>query len=859
MVKFNTNSFFGKFQVTTVPDEAEDNFKMPRASVVHMTSTATRPQHMSQVLATLALSMGTLSSGLAKGYTSPALDSILDKQPPALYQSSNNDTWAVFSVTKQEASWVASLSMLGAWCGAMIGDWIMRRGRRLALRVTSLPLAAAWILTGVAPCVEVVYCTSFVGGLCCSVITMVAQVYISEISMPGIRGCLSAMLKVLGHVGVLLSYIAGTYLNWRQSALLVAVAPSMLFLGTLFIPETPSYLVLNGKDEEAASSLQWLRGEQVDIRHELQVIKTNILASRAKQYGLTFRNSMMTPRLYKPIAITCGLMFFQRFSGANAFNYYAVIIFRQTLGGMNPHGATIAIGFVQLLASLLSGFLIDIVGRLPLLIASTVLMSLALAGFGSYAYYVSQTQNLGYADTAVPAGEHDWIPLLCVLVFTTALALGISPISWLLIGELFPLEYRGLGSSISTSFSYFCAFCGIKLFMDFQQVLGLHGAFWFYAAMAVCGLCFVVYCVPETKGKQLDEMNPEYAQARADQANLPSSAGPSTNTNSIRGGMPRGSSSSSNHRSLSDYCGIFAEKTNRIGRNVESFMQSRGFLPPRANINEHARYMNNVASAPRVNGDVNKGVHGQTRIFEQDRYYERAAVRNDPVETFPPRESKTNDRIPSRTPDMEARRAKRQSYQDEYDDRSNGWKNPSRNVNGAKPILRNAGGYERPYCSTLPRRSRTINFKDQAYNSLEELRGYPKSLQDLTDFELEERIGNSSVSSFPKTRTTRYWRREGEGEEAGGTSLRELEEVDVPRKREDVYRHRRQRDPVDPLLLEEDYLRFCRNLARMERYPQVGSSGGGGRYEPGQVHYERECRTFGKDTVAFIYYKTCYL
>ena len=97
------------------------------------------------------------------------------------------------------------------------------------------------------------------------------QVYISEISLPNIRGCLSAMLKVLTHVGVLLSYIAGSYLNWRQSALLVAVAPSLLFLGTLFIPETPSYLVLNGKDDEAASSLQWLRGSRVDIRHELQV------------------------------------------------------------------------------------------------------------------------------------------------------------------------------------------------------------------------------------------------------------------------------------------------------------------------------------------------------------------------------------------------------------------------------------------------------------------------------------------------------------------------------------------------------------------------------------------------------------
>lgn len=186
--------------------------------------------------------------------------------------------------------------MLGAWFGAMIGDWVMRRGRRLALRVTSLPLAVVWILTGIAPCVELVYVTSFIGGLCCSVITMVAQVwyiygffridlvsqdsffqvYISEISMPGIRGCLSAMLKVLGHVGVLLSYIAGTYLNWRQSALLVAIAPSMLFLGTLFIPETPSYLVLNGKDDEAANSLQWLRGDHVDIRHELQVTFSHV-------------------------------------------------------------------------------------------------------------------------------------------------------------------------------------------------------------------------------------------------------------------------------------------------------------------------------------------------------------------------------------------------------------------------------------------------------------------------------------------------------------------------------------------------------------------------------------------------------
>lgn len=136
---------------------------------------------------------------------------------------------------------------------------------------------------------------------------------------------------------------------------------------------------------------------------------------------------------------------------------------------MSPHGGAISVGFVQLLAACLSGLLIDTVGRIPLLITSSVFMTLALASFGSYVYY-EQTNKLiasGFED-ANGNGSSDWIPLLCVLVFTVAFSLGISPISWLLVGELFPLEYRGIGSSIATSFSYFCAFLGVKTFVDFQ-------------------------------------------------------------------------------------------------------------------------------------------------------------------------------------------------------------------------------------------------------------------------------------------------------------------------------------------------------------------------------------------------------
>lgn len=142
---------------------------------------------------------------------------------------------------------------------------------------------------------------------------------------------------------------------------------------------------------------------------------------------------------------------------------------------MNPHGGAVSVGFVQLLASMVSGLLIDIVGRIPLLIISSVFMSLALACFGSFVYYYEEANRVAAANfdldaaaAAASASNSDWIPLLCVLVFTIAFSLGISPISSLLVSELFPLEYRGIGSSIATSFSYFCAFLSVKTFVDFE-------------------------------------------------------------------------------------------------------------------------------------------------------------------------------------------------------------------------------------------------------------------------------------------------------------------------------------------------------------------------------------------------------
>lgn len=181
---------------------------------------------------------------------------------------------------------------------------------------------------------------------------------------------------------------------------------------------------------------------------------------------MDIKSVLKNVRIIKPVSITCGLMVFQRFtgnvytthyifsgyfplqfvyifgliyekkqsrfisrtSGANSFGFYAVKIFRQTFAGMNPHGGAIAVGFVQLLAAMLSGLLIDTVGRIPLLIISSVFMSLALASFGSYVYYEQSNKLIASTNFDMEAASvnTDWIPLLCVLVFTIAFSLGKS-------------------------------------------------------------------------------------------------------------------------------------------------------------------------------------------------------------------------------------------------------------------------------------------------------------------------------------------------------------------------------------------------------------------------------------------------
>jgi len=145
---------------------------------------------------------------------------------------------------------------------------------------------------------------------------------VSEISHPEIRGCLSAVLKMAGQLGTLCSYTLGAFLDWRELAGVAAVAPVLFFLALLPIPETPSFLLYHGREAEAAKAMTWLRSHDQDVASELQTLRSNILHKEKTLFPKFSR------QLTRPLFITCGLMFFHKFSGVTVFTHYAVPIFK---------------------------------------------------------------------------------------------------------------------------------------------------------------------------------------------------------------------------------------------------------------------------------------------------------------------------------------------------------------------------------------------------------------------------------------------------------------------------------------------------------------------------------------------------
>lgn len=389
---------------------------------------------------------------------------------------------------------VISSVLVGAFVGSFVsGHFADRFGRRRLLIVTSLIFIIGTLDSALARSVTELIISRFVVGFAIGIASFTAPLYISEVSPPQYRGALVSLNQLAVTVGILVAYLIDiafvhNHDNWRWMFGCGVIPAVVLFIGMLVLPYSPRWLILNNRILEATETLKKIRGFFYD-QHEIEDIQAAV--KEKGDWHMLFKKWLLPAVI---IGIMLGLL--QQFTGINTIIYYAPTIFKMT-GVQSNAGAilaTVGIGVVNVLFTIVALPLIDRWGRRPLLLTGMSAMFVSLCMMALSFHYAAEADYL------------KWFAMGSMLLFIAGFAISLGPIMWLIIAEIFPLEIRGFATSTMVSLSWLFNFIVAQTFLTLIQALGQSGTFIIYATICLCGLVFVLFKVPETKGTTLEQI-----------------------------------------------------------------------------------------------------------------------------------------------------------------------------------------------------------------------------------------------------------------------------------------------------------------------------------------------------------------
>ncbi len=393
------------------------------------------------------------------------------------------------SIFQQEL--IVSTLLIGALLGALAGGFLADAfGRKKTLFLTLLLFFIGVLTLTEASSFNSLLWGRFISGLAIGIVSMAAPLYIAEMSPPENRGALVSLNQLCITLGILIAYIVSLAYaptsDWRDMFGFAFLPIVIQFAGLFFIPETPSWLSNHHKQAQAEKILQRIL---VHSRHPSTHPNQEEDAPSKKSWRALF-----APSVRKPFLIGIGVAVFQSITGINTVIYYAPQIFQ--LAGYKATEtalfATVLVGAINVLVTIIALWLIDRIGRRPLLISGLIGMGLSLVVLGFSFLGHGELSGL----TAVVA----------LLLFVGFFAVSLGPVAWLIISEVYPLGIRGRAMGIATFSNWVCNYFVSLTFLTLIQVLGTTGTFWLYAIICILGLWFVIKLVPETKGKTFEEI-----------------------------------------------------------------------------------------------------------------------------------------------------------------------------------------------------------------------------------------------------------------------------------------------------------------------------------------------------------------
>lgn len=429
--------------------------------------------------------IGALAAGTALGWTSPTINYVV------------NESIYGFEVTVEQWSWVGSSTTLGAALMCIfIGMLMDLIGRKSSMLLLIVPFSIGWVMILWPQNVYILYLGRFSLGLASGAFFVVTPVYIGEIASNENRGRLCSYFQLMVTVGILYAYVFGNLFTIFTFSALCAIVPLLFGAIFMFMPETPHYYVQKGKPELAIESLKWLRGNDYDYTDDLREMEAENELQRNRQTNII--DALLSPAMKRAIIISLSLMVIMQFSGINAVIFYTERIFEKADAGISKSSATILVGTMQVLATYVTSTIIDRLGRRILLITSISAMCLCNIAIGFFYFMVDHDEKT--------AATLKWLPVIALCLYIISFSLGLGPISWVLIGELFTAEVKGPAGSASGTVSWLLAFSVTKSFPSMTVFFGQGQTFWIYAIFCALGSIFVLIFVPETKGKSFVEI-----------------------------------------------------------------------------------------------------------------------------------------------------------------------------------------------------------------------------------------------------------------------------------------------------------------------------------------------------------------
>ncbi|XP_052751220.1 facilitated trehalose transporter Tret1-like [Galleria mellonella] len=428
---------------------------------------------------------------------------------PAILTPAITNNSADIHATRNDASWItAAYGMTGCISFLTVPPLMQMYGRKFANILLNTAVLCGFIIIALASNVVTLITGRAIQGIAFGGL-YISSILASEYSHLKRRGFFVIFKVTASCVGVLVCHGFGFIISWRNMAWLSTVPPILAILVTTTLPESPLWLAYKGRFEECVMTFEWIRGKDQQAKKELKELLTaqyelQACKNNKDSLALQIKKAITSKNFLKPFLIVTELLMLSQMCGRYYLIAYVVQIMTQLTGHESKaFYCIITVDVLKILAVLLSSYIVRLFNR-RLLIFSTGLLSCFLLTVVCIIQYLNWKFSISLGWSA---------PILLVL-YDFICNVGVIPLSILLKGEMFPLQYKGIGTCASGLINAFISMATLKLTSSMLDIFQIHGTFGVYSSIAVLLLTHLYFILPETKDRTLQDIENEFVDVK---------------------------------------------------------------------------------------------------------------------------------------------------------------------------------------------------------------------------------------------------------------------------------------------------------------------------------------------------------